>query len=383
MTAHDPDVLAALPKRKRDQIERMAEAFDAIDALLHRLGLQGLQRMSRASADELGALGQTAHNAGLITIERELNRLTTLLTRALERDPLFDMHDWQATQSRIWMLARRARARFEAGALPDDMLGLIGVARRSYAPVDGPLELQALGADGWVSDTGFVGVTVHYAAEDGALYQAVNARPTLHFGDDPVRLLRWPAHDALDESLGELSHGAWRFEGARVSLDRRLSIHKDLRVHPAPYVGGRAYGAVHAPDWRAALERLRRTPVGQPTLVYLEPTAMSVVETDHTRNRARAVARDAHGARLHVEAALRAENNLLIDNLERMYGPRRDGAAPRCDGLFGRLDLTGDGLRLSPITGVWVQPLKLARRRRPAHHTVHLSLESLEGARRA
>ncbi len=380
---HDPAVLAEQPKRIVDQLGRMAAAFDAIDGLLHRLGLQGLQRMSRASVDELGALAQTAHNAGLITIERELNRLTTLVERALGRDPLFDMHDWQATVSRIWLLTRRSRRRFEGGALPEQMRGLIGVARRSYELLDEALELQALGADGWVSDTGFVGVTVYYVAEDGALYQVVSARPTLHFGSDPTRLLRWPAHDALEQSLGEMSHGAWRFDGAKVSADRRLSIHKDLRLHPAPYVGGRAYAAVHAPDWRTALDRLRRTAPGESTWVYIEPATVSVVETDHTRGRARAVATDAHGARLHIEAPLRREKNLLVDNLERMYGPHREGAAPRCDGLFGRLDVGDDGLRLSPITGVWVQPLRLARRGRPAHHTAHLSLESLHGARRA
>lgn len=383
-----PHDLDGLPKRTVDALGRMADAFDAIDDWLHRMGLQGLQRTSRASVDALGALAQTAHNAGLVSIERELNRLGTLVERALNRDPLFEMQAWQATVNRIWLVNRRARARFEAGELPDDMRDLIGVARRSYAPADGPLDLQALGADGWVSDTGFVGVTVHYMAADGIRYEAVSARPTMHFGADPVRLLRWPAHDALEQTLGELSHGAWRFEGARVSADRRLSIHKALTVHAAPYVGGRAYDGLRAADWRAALNRLRdAAPVGDrgAAWVYVEPASVGPVETDHTRGRARAVAVDGVGARLFVEVALRRESNLLIDNLERMYGPRAGdtGAAPPCDGLFGRLDLAEDGLRLAPITGVWARPLKLARRRRPAHHTVHLSLESLEGARRA
>lgn len=382
-----PHDTTGLPKRTVDQLGRMADAFDTIDAWLHGLGLQGLQRISRASLDAVGALSQTAHNAGLVTIERELNRMATLIERALSRDPLFDMQAWQATVNRIWLINRRARARFEAGELPDDMLDLIGVLRRSYAPVDDALELQALGADGWVSDTGFVGVTVHYLGSDGALYQAVAARPTMHFGTDPERLLSWPAHDAIEQSLGELSHGAWRFDHARVSADRRLSIHQDLLVHPAPYVGGRAYAPLHAADWRAALERLRTSaPVGErgAAWVYIEPARVEAVQTDHTRGRARAVAFDGSEARLDIEVALRAENNQLVDNLERMYGPHGEkGAAPRCDGLFGRLDLGERGLRFAPITGVWVNPLKLARRTRPAHHTVHLSLESLEGARHA
>lgn len=382
---HDTDGMA---KRLVDQLGRMADAFDAIDELLHRLGVQGLQRMSAASADELAALGQTAHNAGLYAIERELTRLSTLVQRALGRDPLFEMAAYQATINRVWLINRRARARFAEGTLPEDMSDLIGVARRSYTPIDEPLELQALGADGWVSDTGFLGLTIHYAAADGRLFQAVAARPTMHFGTDPTRMLYWPAHDALEQTLGDLSHGAWRFDGAKASADARLSLHQDLRIRPAPYVGGRAYAALHAADWRAVVERLRAADVhpvggGEAPLVYVEPAAVGPVEADVKRGRARAVARDEAGAQLDIEVPLRRENNLLVDNLERMYGPRRGEAAPPCDGLLGRVRVADDRVLLAPISGVWSRPLKLSRRGRPAHHTVHLSLESLEGARHA
>lgn len=379
---------APLAKRAREQLDRMHLALEEIDALLHRLALQGLQRMSRASTDELAALGQTAHNAGLVTIERDLARLATHLGRALDRDPLFEMTTFEDTHNRIWLTARRARARLAAGELPAQMLDLIGVARRTYEAIPAPLDLQALGADGWVSDSGFVGITVYYATPEGRLVQAAAARPAMYFGTDPTRLLNFPPHDTLDHSLGELAHGAWRFGEAKLSADGRLSIHKDLKIAPAPWLGGRAYDPWHAPRWRDAVERLRSAELhplgsGDFVAVYIEPAAVGAVITDEKRARAVAIARDETGATLDITVPLRRENNLLVDNLERLFGPRRDDdAAPVCDGLFGRLDVDGDRLVLHPMTAIWRRALKVSRRR-GLHHSAHLSLESLEGARLA
>ena len=68
-----------LNKAERAKLERMADAFDKIDRLLLRLAQQGLQRMSKSSADELKALEQLAHNAALISIERQIETLGTLV----------------------------------------------------------------------------------------------------------------------------------------------------------------------------------------------------------------------------------------------------------------------------------------------------------------
>ncbi|MCA9538363.1 MAG: hypothetical protein KC620_05715 [Myxococcales bacterium] len=378
----------ALPKRTVEQLDRMADALDAFDALLLRLGLQGLQRVSKASADELLALEQTAHSAGLITLSRTVNALSTQITRALDRDPLFEMGAFRSTINRLWLLVRRTRARLAEGALPDDMLGLIGQARRSFALLDAPLDLQALGATGWVSDTGFVGVTIHFSAVDSnEVLQVSSARPTMYFGDDPQRLMRMPVNDELDLEVSALAHGAWRFTKAKKSSDGRLSLHRELELTPSAWRGGHAYDAFAAADWTALVERLRRAevqPIGGdgPPLVYIEPAAVDPVRTDTKRGQATAEARDRHGAPLDVHVPLRRENNLLVDNLERIFGPGKGGRAPRPDGLFGRLSVADDRLRLMPWTAVYAEPIQLAARRGGTRHTVHLSLESLEGARR-
>ena len=58
-------------------------------------------------------------------------------------------------------------------------------------------------------------------------------------------------------------------------------------------------------------------------MVYIEPAAVGAVVTDEKRARAVAIARDETGATLDITVPLRRENNLLVDNLERLFGPRQ------------------------------------------------------------
>lgn len=368
----------ALSKRVVEQIERMDAAFEKIDALLLRLGVQGVQRLSRSSVDELGALKQTAHNAGLITISRELESLATFTTRYLDRDPTFAMGDFTGAVNRIWLLNRAARAQRGRGALPDDMLDLNGRARRSFTILDTPLDIQALGAFGWVTDSGFVGVTLHCHCEGRAPIILSVARPTMHFGTDPEALYGFGVNDALSQTARDLAHGAHRLIHAKLSSDDRLSMHADLQITAAPYLGGRAYAAHRVSDWRQILERVRSadaSPVQRSdgVLVLAEAVSMSAVITDRTRAVANATLRDARGAALTVHVPLRREMNTLIDNLEALAR----SSAPLS--LFGRAWVEDDALRFMPYSAVFEQAQTIERFKKPVH-AVHLSLERQVGA---
>lgn len=373
-----------LPKRERDQVARMERAFAAIDALLARLGQQGLQRVSRASATELAALKQTAHSAGLIRIERELELLTTLLRRYLERDPLFTVDAYGAAINRVWLLNRAARARREAGDRPSSMLELIGEARRSYVELERELVLQPLGASGWVSDTDFVGVTVYFhASDEDRLLQASNAKPCMYFGRDPRRLLFQQLSDHVDRTIYELAHGAFVFRKAKISSDGRLSLHRELGVAPAPGIGAQAYQSLAVSDWIELVERLRRReldPVarGRPLFAYLEPAGYGPLEIDEKRARATLELVDGRGAPLLLAVPLRPENNFLVDNLERMAltSPRKENLRP--DGLFGRAWASRGVLEFAPITAIYHEPITLRMRGEAQLHELHLSLEPLD-----
>ena len=378
-----------LDKRARDKLDRMAAAMDRVERLLRRLGLQGLQRMTASSRTELLALEQTAHNAGLVKIEREIDRLSTYVQRYLDRDPLFRMDEYVASVNRIWLLNRRARVVVAAGGHPKEMTDELGEARRSYELDPEPMLLQPLGAYGWVSDTDFVGITVLFYrdGDDARLFQASAARPTAYFGTDPRRLMSGAISDYVQYSIHDMAHGAFEFRNAKVSRDGRLSLHKDLVVQAAPYIGARAYKALTSRDWVELLERLRGGnlhPVSARTEVYafVEPARVGAVHLDDKNAVARLPLYDHRGGVMHGHVPLRAENNFLVDNLIALFGKdaRRPGKL-RPDALFGRAWVEGGQLRFFPYTAVFQQPIVLGSRdNRKRVNELHLSLEAVKDA---
>ncbi len=372
-----------------DKLERLDRALDAIDALLGRLARQGLQRTSGSSAAELQALAQTAHNAGLVRAERQLEALSTHVTRYLERDPLFSVADYARATNQVWLLAHATRRRRAQGTAPAEMLDLLGEARRTYVAVDGPLDLQPLGAWGWHADTGYVGITIAlWSTDEPQPLMVTNARPAMHFGTDPAILLRMPLSPTIGLSVRDLSHGAWRFEGARRSRDGRLSIHQKLEVSEGLYAGARAYESVAVDDWRTLCARLRqrdlapvRPSTEAPLLVYLRPAFADLFVPDPKRARATCTLVDARGMPLRLDVPLRAENNLLVDNLERLYGAGvRPATAP--EGLFGRVSVVDGALAFTPYSALFPGGITLRKGGLRRVYSVHLSLESLEGAGR-
>jgi len=367
-------------KAERDKRARMARAFGKIEGLLFSLGQTGLQRMSQSSAVELEALGQTAHNAGLIKLEREIGALGAHVQRYLARDPLFRLPAYQRTVNRIWMLNRSARRLFEAGTDLEAMREVLGEARRRYQRVERPLEMQVLGASGWVTDSGFVGVTIFFqSAEDAVVYQVSSARPTMYFGADPRRLLHQTLSDALPYTVHDLSHGSFAFREAKVSLDHRLSVHRELGIAEAPTRGLRVYDRVKVGSWVELLDRLRALrsrpdEIRTEALVYIEPAALGRLTVDDMRAVATLPLLDASGARMTLTVSLQEDLNLLVDNLERLLSPDH-GLRP--EGFFGRAWVAGGALRFFPYTAVYHEPITLKLRGERRVNEVHLSLEPL------
>ncbi len=389
----------ALNKRERDTLGRMSTALDSIDRLLVRLGLQGLQRMTATSVTELQALEQTAHNAALVNVERQLNLLQTYVQRYLDKDPLFNMGQYAGTINRLWLLNLAARRSFEQGQAPSAMIDVLGEARRSYTTVERPLMLQPLGASGWVSDTDFVGVTIYFFVDGmpGTIYQASNAKPTAYFGTDPRGLLRQSISDYVTFSIHDMAHSAFEFRNAKVSRDGRLSLHKDLYVKKAPYIGARAYGALACRTWIELSERLKAAeanPIsgGGVTYVFIAPASLGDLSIDEKGARAHGEVFDARGAQLTLEVALRKENNFLIDNLELLFGaptnvPEKGTArgpkasAPRPDAFFGTAWISGGQLKFFPYTAIYNQAVILNDHGKQRVNEIHLSLESLKDVR--
>jgi hypothetical protein len=207
-----------------------------------------------------------------------------------------------------------------------------------------------------VSDTDFVGVTIYFYVDGkDEIYQASNCKPCMYFGRDPRQLLNQSISDYVTFSISEMAHGAFKLERAKVSRDGRLSLHKDLKVSKAPYLGIRAYRALAARSWVELVDRLRSGelhPVGgaEAALVLVEPEAYSKVAIDEKNARATAELADARGAKMLLEVPLRPENNFLVDNLEVILNPK-NRLIPSA--LFGRAWLAEGRLKIFPYTAIY------------------------------
>jgi hypothetical protein len=205
----------------------------------------------------------------------------------------------------------------------------------------------------------------------------------MYFGTDPRRLMHQSISDYVDFSIYDMAHGAFEFKNAKLSRDGRLSLHKELKVSKAPYIGGRAYEALAVGSWTELLQRLRSRqlhPVSgvASSEVFIEPRGYGDVVIDEKNARALVELTDERGAALLLEVALREENNFLVDNLEQMLGKagRKKGLPPNA--LFGRAWIAEGQLKFYPYTAVYNQAVVLKERGQHRVNEVHLSLESLK-----
>lgn len=376
--------MSPLGKAAAERRERLGEAVTTVERVLFRLARQGLSRASPTTVSELQALAQTAHAAGMVRCERDLAALATTVRHYLDRDPNFRERRYTDRLTRVLLRNAAARGVFDEGGDPRDAREALGEARRTYVPADRVLHVQALGAAGWVTDSDFVGITVHLRCE-GRVLTLANARPVAYFGNEPRRLFRQPFSDRIDVSVEELAHGAHTLEGARLASDGRLSLSPEGAVRPAAWTA-RAWEGRVAERWSEAVGVLRtlcRDPLdgGASALLMLRPFGWGPVRVDEIQGAAHATLRDDRDAVVRIQVPLRPENNLLIDNLITL-GRRPD---LRPDGLFGRLAATARGLVFEPMTAIYDRPVTLSGRGRVKRRDVdevHLGLEDVERVQR-
>lgn len=355
--------------------ERAADALRRVDSALTRLIDSGLDRLTPGALDELREMERVAHQGRLTRIERELSALAGLGARYLARDPTFVIGGWVGACERLENLRSAARSVLDTEQHParDEILG---VPRRTYVPMNGIVRVFALGASGWVSESGYCGITV-YLWDGARVLQATKVLPVATIGNDPRRLLFQPLSEDTPLSIHELSHGAWDLDDVRLSSDGRLSLHGGLKASPAAPIGLRAYEAHHCADVTEVIERIAAREVdpvgwGAPILAYVEISGIRAVGTDETRARGRAEAVDRAGNVLEINVPLRPEHDLLLENLVRV------GRLPPI-GLFGRVSVGGRAVRIEPYTAIFAAPVSLALRRRNQVQEVHLGLEPLPG----
>ncbi len=339
-----------------------------------RYAVAGLGRLGDTVPAELEALRQVAHHAGLIRAEREIEALSTVVDRWTRRDPLFRPDAWLSGLSRVFSLLVAAR-RVE-GASEEIVRAVLGEVRRTYHPVKGALVVTALGAHGWVTDSGFVGVTVALSAETLVILVS-NTRPTLAM-TSPQGLWNLPLSEGTGLSPADLATGAWRLENARVSDDGRLSMAAGLVVTRLPPPGLSAWEPYRVAVWTDLVDRLTGPPdplaSSAAVFVLLEPTDVSEPVSDEVRNQVVVRLCDSVGAEVRVVVTVRPETAILRENLAWVAAnPHR-----RPIGWFGRCDVDAHGIRLD----VWTLLFDGAvRTRRGLANVVHVTMETLSAGR--
>ncbi|MEQ1571778.1 MAG: hypothetical protein ABMA64_39490, partial [Myxococcota bacterium] len=353
---------------RRERVER-------VEAWLRRTLDAGLERAGAGDVEEARELARTAHHARLVRLERELAGAATQLERYLRRDPSFSLPAWVATLGRLDQLARATARHLDHGEGDADTL--LGVMRRVYEPLAGTIEVAALGASGWVSDSGFCGITIHlWDRRAGRPWLASVARPVAVVGSDPRRLLFHPISEVTPLTLHELAHGGHVLDDVRVSSDGRLSLHTQLVATPAAPCRPDDYRAYAVGGAAEVVDRLAAEAIGAlgggSALVFVDGCAVRDVAIDPTAARGSATVVDGAGARLEVSVPVRPETDLLLENLARVAQRGRVG-------LFGRAWLRGASVGFEPYTAVFDAPVRLSVRRGTEVQAAHLSIEPIAG----
>ena len=362
------------------KLARVDPALDRVEELIRRIAEHGFSRATAATVREIRQASQIAHHARLVRIERELEGLASTVEGYLARDPLGQPRQMMASVNRIWLLARRTRAARIDAEVPADLEPVAGIPRRTYLPVDAEVPVVPIAASGWVTASGFAGVTIELWSPDRGAMSASMVRPVHLVRSDPRRLLSLSVSQATPTSIRALCHGAWTLGGVKMSSDARVSLSSDLVALPAPIPGRSALDPIAVDSASAILDRLQSRgldPISGlgSVLAYLEPVSFGEVRIDEVAARAVATVRDRTGARLTVMVPIRADRDVLIDNLsalgEGTWSP---------DGLVVSARVVAGGLRIDPLTVVFGSPVRLKGVGRT--HLVHLTLEGLAGARR-
>ncbi|MEZ4241603.1 MAG: hypothetical protein R3F59_36740 [Myxococcota bacterium] len=305
------------------------------------------------------------------------------MERWMAGDPQFRLRGWIEAVSRCFWVAQAAEGALALPAGDPQRDRILGVLRRTYTPIVGTATVCALGAAGWVSETGYAGVTVHlWDTARGRPLTATLARPQQLVDGDPRRLLFQPVSQVTLLTVFELAHGAWELDDVRLSHDDRLSLHAGLVATPRAPRGPAAYAGVAVPDAAALVDRLAEAELdpagfGAGVHAFLEIAGIRDVVVDDTSALCGATVLDRRGVPLSVVVPVRPERDLLVDNLARLAA---EGPLPV--GLFGRATLGGGRLRFEPYTAVFETPVKLAFRRPGEVQEVHLGPRAAAGVPR-
>ena len=341
-----------------------------IQDFLESLVQSGLQRISQATLEWTTALVIKARISKLINLEKELKRLSDLLIRYIQKNPDIKSSEFLNRLSRIQNLIYLTKYILKEPHPTLHPIEIIGTARTEYLPRDN-IVAQTLGIKGWISDTGFVGITAYFIElkrlSENYIFTASMVRPLQYLQEKSPLFLYHLENAGI--SFQEFVDSCFEFQNVKLNINKNLSFYKDLMIVSVPEkrinVTDVAFNSLIYKDWIKLIEKVQNkqtSPIDRSgqfsEYVILEPFEYSSFELDPVQQEWQAPLYDRKRRQIMLivpnQRSPHIANKIL--SFQRLF---EENHLPNA--LFGELRFTQSKIVFNPISGYYYQGIRLKK----------------------
>lgn len=345
------------------------EVLDDLERFVLSLAKGGLQRCSQATLEWLNALVIKTRVNKLIILEKELKRTTEVVVKYLQKSPDLRFNDYLRQLTRLTNVLNLTRRLLAGKPHPHlSPIEIIGQVRSEYRQIPDIQAAQCLGVQGWVSETGFVGVTAYFVQTDQRpfrIFKASNVRPSQYLSDkSPIAIYKMDTHNGV--SFENLSDGSFSFINVKLNRHNNLSFHKELMITPSNSFTAPtdpSFQTLVFKDWVTLLRRIQEeeiTPITRAgrfdRYVVVEPSKYTTFSLDEINQNWKAPLLDGKGRKISLlvpnERSTHVANKITAFKIffDNKFLP---------NALFGIVGNIGSEVTFTPISGWFYQGIRL------------------------
>ena len=363
-------------------------ALDKIRNWFNRLFLHGVQRVSKDNVEELQALSITAHSVKVARLERDIQSMKKIFELYLKKDPTFSFTRLTSTLARISLANKTIRDYKEGKDLPVKLIKLLTGVKQEKEEFN-LIIAQTLGTSGWMTDSGYVGVTVYlYDLTNKRIITATNARPLTSLQYVNKRRSRYGYRSSYSSSrsrlnselknimliydletnsnikMKEFRQAAFHIQNGKITPEypAKLSLGKYLRVSrykSIPWTSTK-FDNIKFDDWKQVHSDIQKIESEGSTLFpqlfgLFKIKAFSKLEFDEVEKMYSFNVYDKNYDVMRVTIPDKGRNEYAINTFKNLFESK---SFPPL--IFGQAKISSDGnLSLWPISGIWPKGLML------------------------
>ena len=349
--------------------ESISSVLDELEKIIVIFLENGTQRISQTTLEWLNTLIIRAHTHKLIKIEKSLKKLQTIFLKYLEKSVADDTTTFLSLLTEIHnfiMLTKFILDNPQHPYLP--AVAILGQARSEYFSVNDINQCLLLGIEGWISDTGMVGVTAYFITFDknenisDNFFTASNIRPIQNIPEkSPIMLYGFKTYSEI--TFRDLSkESLYSIRNVKFNQNKNLSFHKNLEINPIRLnlneIKTKFLYKITYSDWYELLDKIQNkplSPIGERDndfLFLLEPSRYVSFELDYISQKWKSPLIDKNGKLLYLIVPNENSPHIAnkIKNFQLMFNQNKLPNA-----LFGKLDFLEDEVVFYPISGWFYQ----------------------------